>query len=98
MKTLALTCLAAFAAVSTMGQAQTINTSHSRSVALSGAQNLASEPALATRQPAMLRVMTRAVAHRDANGELVVKCHVEPSPIAAGPRGRERTTTHKKVN
>lgn len=98
MRTFSVTCLAILAAVSTIGQAQTINTSHSKIVALTNAHDEAPNPALTKQQPMMSPVMTRAIARRDASGELVVKCHVEPSPAVRGPRGPEREATHKKVN
>ena len=76
-------------------QAQQINTSQSRTVTLTDAQLARTGVNTPLDRKATLNpVMTRAIAQRDAQGKLVVKCQVEPSPMAhAGnpTHGNEQT-------
>lgn len=71
-------------------QAQSINASGSHAVALSPTQLQQPEPTLHARlQP----VMTRVVAHENADGSISAKCHVELSPVVKSGNGK---TPHEK--
>ena len=77
-------CLALLAVASTSCLAQRIDTSQSRNIALTDAQSQSGRlPATDQQTPLMSPVMTRAMAHRGADGTLTVDCKVQASPLAA---------------
>lgn len=97
MKTLLAFGLGMMAAASGICQAQTIDTRHSQSFALSTTQaNVAVPRTAELKQPIMSTVMTRAIARRDTDGKLAVECQVEEAPIARRHNSRIHDRHHRK--
>lgn len=97
MKTLLAISLSMLAAASGICQAQAIDSRDSQSFALSTTQANTTGPLMAElKQPVMSTIMTRAIAHRDADGKLTVKCQVEESPIADAPRTPNSNARRRK--
>ncbi|MGB8634150.1 MAG: hypothetical protein WCD66_06410 [Rhodanobacteraceae bacterium] len=75
------------AVVSTSSPAQRIDTNQSRNVSLTDAQAASTGlPAAKQQEAVMSPVMTRAIAHRGADGKLTVDCQVQASPMVANVR------------
>ena len=84
IKSLLTACLGMLAIVSTSSPAQRIDTSQSRNVALTDAQTRSTGlPSAKQKEAVMSPVMTRAIAHRGADGKLTVDCQVQASPMVA---------------